>query len=102
MLRGFLASLEAQADGQTRVEKEIVTYGKIVDMDELKKADRKEEQEQWEIRVKDDKSQYGGCIRIRCIDGKTYILTTKTYKPEKGNLEETEVELSKDVGANML
>lgn len=102
VLRGFLASLEAQADGQTRVEKEIVTYGKIVDMDDLKKADRKEEQEQWEIRMKDDKHQYGGCIRIRCIDGKTYILTTKTFKPDKGDLEETEMELPKDVGANML
>lgn len=97
-----VVSLEAEADGQTRAEKEIVFYGKIVDHDALKKADRKEEQEQWEIRSKDDSNQYGGCIRIRCIDGKKYILTTKTFKPDKGNLSETEVELAPEVGKNML
>lgn len=102
ILRGIRASLEAAADGQTRVEKEIVTYGKIVDHEELKKADRKEEQEQWELRVRVEDNVYGGCIRIRCIDGSKYILTTKTFKPDKGDLTETEVELGKEEGANML
>ena len=102
LMAGLVVSQEADADGQTRAEKEIVTYGKIVDFDELKKADRKEEQEQWEIRQRDEKNQYAGCIRIRCLDGKKYILTTKTFKPEKGNLMETEVELPAEVGANML
>ncbi len=102
VLRGLLASLEAQADGQTRAEKEVVTYGKIVDFDELKKADRKEEQEQWEIRTKDDSLQYGGCVRIRCLNGKQYILTVKTFRSEKGDLMETETELPAEIGANML
>lgn len=101
-LMAGVVSLEANADGQTRVEKEIVTYGKIVDFDELKKADRKEEQEQWEIRTRDEKNLYSGCIRIRCLNGSKYILTTKTFKGEKGNLMETEVELPADVGVNML
>lgn len=103
-LRGnLLPSLEAQpADGKTRHEKELVYYGKIVDLDELKKADRKESQEQWEIRSKDDSNAYGGCVRIRCINGKTYILTTKTFKPDKGHLSETETELPEEVGKNML
>lgn len=94
--------LEAEADGQTRVEKEIVVFGKIVDFDQLKKADRKEEQEQWEIRSRCDTNTYSGCIRIRCLNGEKYILTTKTFKPDKGDLMETEIELDKDVGANML
>lgn len=101
-LRNLLVSLEGKADGTPQVEKEIVIYGKIVDFEQLKKADRKEEQEQWEIRVKDDNLKYGGCIRLRCIDGKRYILTTKTFVPEKGDLMETEIELASDVGANML
>ncbi len=96
-------SLEgAPADGQTRAEKELVYYGKIVDMGELEKADSKEEQEQWEIRSKDDTNAYGGCVRIRCINGKQYILTTKTFKPEKGHLSETETELPAEVGKNMM
>lgn len=102
VLRGLLASLESRPDGQTRVEKEVVIYGKIVDFDELKKANRKEEQEQWEIRIKDDSSQYGGCVRIRCLNGKQYILTIKTYRPDEGDLMETETELPAEVGVNML
>ncbi len=102
ILRGFLASLEAVADGQTRVEKEIVTYGKIVDFDELKKADRKEKQEQWELRIPVKDNVYAGCIRIRCIDDEKYILTTKTFKPDKGDLQETEIELDKEQGASMM
>ncbi|QVD49338.1 hypothetical protein LUCX_268 [Xanthomonas phage vB_XciM_LucasX] len=99
----FLAlSMEAAADGQTRTEKEIVTFGKIVDFDELKKADRREDQEQWEIRSKDENNQYAGCVRIRCIDNKQYILTTKTFRPDRGDLSETEVELDPEIGANML
>lgn len=105
-------SLEAAPDGQTKAEKEIVIYGQIVDFKELEKAIRKEKQEQWEIRVKPGDNLYGGCIRIRRSEavesdpryngGETYVLTTKTYKPDKGNLEETEVELGAEVGANML
>lgn len=101
-MAGLLVSQEANADGQTRAEKEIVTYGKIVDFDELKKADRKEDQEQWEIRTRDEKNQYSGCIRIRCTDGNKYVLTIKTFKPEKGDLMETEVEIPAEVGANVM
>lgn len=100
--RVMAVSLEAQTDGQTRAEKEIVTYGKIVDFDDLSKADRKEEQEQWEIRSKDEKNQYSGCVRIRCLDGKSYILTTKTFRQDRGDLMETEMELPASVGVNML
>lgn len=99
---GVMLGLEAQADGQTRAEKEIVTYGQIVDFSELEKADRKEDQEQWEIRSRDEKNQYAGCVRIRCLNGSTYILTTKTFKSDKGDLMETEVELPAEVGANMM
>jgi CYTH domain-containing protein len=102
LMAGLVVSQEANADGQTRVEKEIVTYGKLVDFDELKKADRKEDQEQWEIRTRDEKNQYSGCIRIRCTDGNKYVLTIKTFKPEKGDLMETEVEIPTEVGANVL
>ncbi len=102
LLKGIQASLEGVTDGQTRVEKEIVLYGKIQDFKELEKADSKEDQEQWEIRHQSDGSPYAGCVRIRCIDGKTYILTTKTYKPDKGNLFETETELPPKVGKNIM
>lgn len=102
ILRSLRASLEADADGQTKAEKEVVTYGKIVDFDDLKKADRSEHQEQWELRTKDDSHKYNGCIRIRCIDKKQYILTTKTYQAEKGDLMETEVELDAKTGVNIL
>lgn len=102
ILRQLRASLEAQPDGQTKVEKEVVTYGKIVDFDELKKADRSEHQEQWEIRTKSEEAKYNGCIRIRCVDKKQYILTVKTYRSEKGDLMETEIELDPEIGKNML
>lgn len=102
VLRGIHASLEGETDGQARVEKEIVIYGKIEDLDELKKADRKEDQEQWELRVRVEGNQYAGCIRIRCIDKKKYILTTKTFKPDKGDLMESEVELDAEAGAKMM
>lgn len=95
-------SLESQTDGKTKVEKEIVVFGKIVDFDELKKADSKEEQEQWEIRLRDDDLKHNGCIRIRCIDKKKYVLTIKTFVPDRGNLNETEVELDAETGKNMM
>lgn len=113
ILRGLRINLEsATPDGQTKAEKEIVIFGQIVDFDELKKADRKEKQEQWEIRSKSNENLYGGCIRIRKTEieesdsrynsGVTYVLTIKTFKPDKGDLLETEVELGSEVGANML
>lgn len=99
---GPTVSLEGDADGSTKVEKEIVTFGKIVDFKQLEKADRKESQEQWELRSKDSDNLHGGCIRIRCVDEKKYILTVKTFVPDKGNLSETETELDPEHGKALL
>lgn len=95
-------ALEGAVDGKTKVEKEIVVFGKIVDFDELKKADSKEEQEQWEIRIRDDSLKYSGCIRVRAIDKKRYVFTIKTFVPDRGNLNETEVELGPEEGKAMM
>lgn len=93
------ASLESQpADGQARVERELVFYGKMVDVEQLGKADSFETQEQWEMRVEPgSKGRYGGCARVRKINGDKYILTTKTFLHGDDGCQEVEIEVSKDM-----
>lgn len=93
-------SLEAQpADGKMRVERELVFFGKIANFQELAKADSHEQQEQWEIRITPSaEHRFGGCARVRMIDGHKFILTTKTFNSEDADAaSEVELEVSKDM-----
>lgn len=95
-------SQEAETDGKTRVEREIVVFGKIADFGELAKADRVEKQEQWEVRPKETGTKFQGGIRIRCTSDTKYVLTFKTYQPNVGDLVETETELDPVAGKSMM
>ena len=76
-------SLEELADGKPNKEVEHVLYARIVDFEDLKKADSMEHQEQWEIKVpKSDKNAAGGTARVRKTihngSGEPeYVITTK-------------------------
>lgn len=94
---GILASMEAY-DGTIQKELEYVFYGKLSDFTELDKAVSKEEQEQWEIRVKESAEQpVPGCVRVRKLPGEQYILCIKTINKESDAKDEVEMETTKDV-----
>lgn len=75
-------ALEEASDGKMFKEIEHVFYGRLIDIEELKKAASVESQEQWEIRIpKTEENANSGSIRIRKTtvgDAEPeYILTTK-------------------------
>lgn len=74
--------LEEAKDGKAVREKEHVIYGRLPDLNDLKKASGMEHQEQWQIKVaKTDKNAAKGRIRVRKTvtkDGAVeYVNTTK-------------------------
>lgn len=96
----------AEPDGTTRLEREFVFYGRIVDFDELNRAIGHEEQEQWEIRnPRNDKLQYFGSIRVRKTtslepDGGhrvVYVLTMKTMTDDVSGRQEVEIPTTADM-----
>jgi hypothetical protein len=83
-------SLEEVADGKVNKEIEHVYYGRLVNFDDLKKAENFEQQEQWELKIpKSEKNAGKGTIRIRkTIKGDSlpeYVLTTKTTANADGD-----------------
>jgi hypothetical protein len=104
-LSHYIASLEssAEANGDTQVELEYIFFGKVVDFDELKKADKVEDQEQWEIRSeKQGNSPYFGGIRVRKTCGTDsgepkYVLCAKTMKGKDDGRLETELDVTEDL-----
>lgn len=98
-LREFMLSLEAETDGKKAAEVEHCFLGRVKDFEQLKKAERTEHQEQYEVRTKPDGENHGvnGLIRVRAIDKKTYVLTTKVYYKGRRGCTETEVETTKDM-----
>lgn len=88
-----VVSMEAidEADGVTKVEKEIEIYGTMRNMDDLDGATGWEIQEQWGLYVPGcDDNAGSGNVRIRMSQRPTgepkYVLTTKV-KASAGNLE---------------
>ncbi len=84
-------AMEELSDGVTRVEKEHVFYGRIVDFDQLKKAAEVIKQEQWTIKVaKTDNNLSKGQLRVRKnIEGNetSYVFTLKTFRSDDSRLE---------------
>lgn len=97
-----ILSLEsvAEADGVTRVEKEIEIYGTLANMDELDKAADWEIQEQWGLYVPNsDKNAGSGNTRVRMIQdssNKTSYVFTAKVKRSDGN-SECEIESTADM-----
>jgi hypothetical protein len=81
-------AMEENSDGKIEKEREIVFYGRVLDMEQLKEAHSMEHQEQWEIRIpKTDENALSGRMRIRKTvlqEGQApeYVFTTKTPTPD--------------------
>lgn len=89
-------SLEGVADGESRIERELVYHAILEDTSVLEKAVKKEVQEQWEIKIEKTEPSIvprnlaGGRMRVRKInDGEKYIFCSKT----KDGDHQAEVEL---------
>jgi hypothetical protein len=90
-------SMEEVADGKPNKEVEHVLYARIVNFEDLKKADSMEHQEQWEIKLpKSEKNGAGGKIRVRkTVHNGTsepeYVITTKLNIGQEGDVIEVPV-----------
>ena len=99
-LQELIASVEGTTDGVARKETEHCFVAVIADVNALKEASRIEHQEQYEIRTEPDhKDPQGvnGVIRVRAVDRKQYVLTTKIYYKARRGCTESEVETTKDM-----
>lgn len=99
---GVMALEELPADGKARVEREFTYYAKLVDEAQLEKADSREDQEQWSIRVApSDKVTFAGELRVRRCEKPgeqpRFILTSKTFKVGDFGKVESETEVSEDM-----
>lgn len=97
-LRVSLEAVQAQAEeAKTEVELEHTWYAKIVDVEELKLASASEQQEQWQVKAKkNDDMRYGGCVRVRSINGERYVMTIKNFEDGKRGVLENEFDISQD------
>ncbi len=89
---------EELASGQTQVEDEVTLYARMMDQSLLKHASSSEEQEQWEVKIKDTFGKVLGRIRVR----KTYVtpiqyVQTVKIKNSEGSQDETSFEVTADV-----
>lgn len=89
-------SPEGIADGESRIERELVYHAILEDVSVLEKAVKKEKQEQWEIKINKTEPSItprnlaGGRLRVRKInDGEKYIFCSKS----KDGDHQAEVEL---------
>lgn len=78
-------SLEGVADGESRIERELVYHGILEDVSILDQAAKKEDQEQWEIKINKTEPSVtpanltGGRLRVRKINGgEKYVFCSKT------------------------
>lgn len=90
-----IADIISQIKPLTTTEMEYVLYAKIdLNLMELpEKADRIQQFEQWEIKSQDTTQPNAGTIRVRSIDDKEFILTTKRYKFAGGIRQGSETEI---------
>lgn len=89
---------QAQAESaKTEVELEHTWYARIEDVEELKSAASVEKQEQWQVKAKkNDDMRYGGCVRVRSINGERYVMTIKNFEDGKRGVLENEFDISQD------
>lgn len=89
-------AMEEVADGKAVKEIEYVFYARIKNMDDLLKANAKEHQEQWELKIpKKDGNASKGRVRIRKTIKENsepeYVITTKVPVPGSNDSIETPV-----------
>lgn len=94
-------SPEGIADGESRIERELVYHAILEDLSFLEQAIKKEKQEQWEIKIEKTEPSIvprnlaGGRMRVRNInDGEKYIFCSKTK--DKDHQAEVELESTED------
>ena len=89
-------SQEDNTDGLTRKELEYVFFLKANDLSQLDRCTSEEMQEQWTIFI--EPTTYNpnkGQVRVRSIDKRKFILTSKVVQPD-GSRNENELEVTKD------
>jgi hypothetical protein len=89
-------SMEEASNGKAVREKEHTLYGRLPDLNDLKKAEGMEHQEQWQIKVeKTEKNAARGRIRVRKTVNKAgqveYVNTTKVEVGEVASGDNVEV-----------
>lgn len=68
---------ENNADGKVHHELEYTFYGEVVRLSDLEKAQEKEEHEQWVVPIENDEDVVEARVRIRAVDNRRWLLTTK-------------------------
>ena len=89
-------SQEDNTDGLTRKELEYVFFLKANDLSQLDRCTSEEMQEQWTIFI--EPTTYNpnkGQVRVRSIDKRKFILTSKVVQPD-GSRNENELEVTKE------
>jgi CYTH domain-containing protein len=95
LLSGFTGQgLEGQIDGKKAQELEYTFYGCVADPTQFQRAVHKETHEQWRLNVETDKAVR---LRIRCINGMRWVLTTKVQREGTPGWEEVECDISVDM-----
>jgi CYTH domain-containing protein len=84
-------SMEDIIDGKSHRELEYTFYAKVMDMQELEKAVKKEKHEQWNIPIETDKPVRQ---RIRLVDDRRHTLTMKVFSPGRAGADETTIDVS--------
>lgn len=88
-------STEGDINGKLNTELEFTMYAKLRDLNELERAIRKEEHEQWQLPIKTDKVD--GRARLRLIDNRRYTMTTKIQRQGTLGWEEVDADISSDM-----
>lgn len=98
LLKRVTAQLSLEDAGPVGIrtrELEYTFYGQVCNLGDLEKNSfKKEDQEQWLVPID---TPIKGKARIRMIDGKTYVLTTKIRRTAIKGSEEVECIISQDM-----
>lgn len=95
-LRSMLnVGAEGAIDGNVHKEIEFTFYGRLKDPSQLEKAVHIEEHEQWRVPFKIEVP--GLRQRIRMIDGRRWVLSTKQERDSAIGWDEIECDISKDM-----
>lgn len=88
-----MLGLEGAVDGKVHPELEMTLYVKIKDLASLEEAHEIEKHEQWGLNC----TAEGAKVRIRAINDRAFILTSKTKIVNSAASNEVEQDISKDM-----